>query len=285
MCRAERIYPPCKRSLRILDVCSAPISALLGVPRCKTAPPTRCAARCRRTGPLGSPPRSTLSPACLALPCSRARICPQPVLGLSSSCQCRWNTANAASFAPKPSTHRGACLTMRAALNISSCITRADAPALGWVAHGRVLPMQRVLTDQPQQIHRHCREGAHQVVGVELARGQAHQIHVGFELRVELLVRAVVGVQIDDLLRTEGVGIGQGGAPPFQHVLGQVSVHPPAQQPAGRPTARLASSAGVTKVDVFGHQAGRPPFAAPALDRVGDEVVGHAPLHLAGLHR
>jgi len=79
--------------------------------------------------------------------------------------------------------------------------------------------MQRALTDQPQQIHSHRAQCAHQVVGVELARGQAHQIHVGLELRVELLVRAVSGVQIDDLLRAEGLGIGQGGAPALQHIL------------------------------------------------------------------
>jgi hypothetical protein len=38
------------------------------------------------------------------------------------------------------------------------------------------------------------------------------------------------------------------------------------------------------EVDVFGQQAGRSQLSAPALHRVGDEVVGHAPLHLAGLH-
>ena len=42
---------------------------------------------------------------------------------LSSALQCCSNTANAVSFAPKPSTHWRAWWSMRAALNISSCIT------------------------------------------------------------------------------------------------------------------------------------------------------------------
>jgi hypothetical protein len=56
-------------------------------------------------------------------------------------------------------------------------------------------------------------------------------------------------------------------------------------QTAKRAIARPASSVGVVKVDVFGHQAGRAQLGAPALHRFGDEVVGHTPLHLAGLHR
>ena len=128
-------------------------------------------ARCRRTHSFGSFHLSALSPVCLGLSCPSARICPQLVLGLSSSRQCRRNTANAAPFAPRPSTPWRAWRTMRAALNISSRTVRMP-PTLGLAAHERVLPMQRMLTDQPQQIHRHRREGTQQVAGVELANGR-----------------------------------------------------------------------------------------------------------------
>jgi hypothetical protein len=46
--------------------------------------------------------------------------------------------------------------------------------------------------------------------------------------------------------------------------------------PPSKATHRPASGVGVVEVDVFGHQAGRSPFAAPALHRFADEVVGHA---------
>lgn len=96
---------------------------------------------------------------------------------------------------------------------------RADATALRAVAHRCIGPVQRVLANQAQQVHRHGRQRAHHVVGVELARGQPGQIHVGFELRVKLLMRAVLGVQGNDLLGRERLR--QGGAPAFQHILGQ----------------------------------------------------------------
>jgi len=45
---------------------------------------------------------------------------------------------------------------------------------------------------------------------------------------------------------------------------------------AERSTTRPPSGVGVTKVDVFGHEAGRSQLGAPALHRFADEVVGHA---------
>jgi hypothetical protein len=41
------------------------------------------------------------------------------------------------------------------------------------------------------------------IVGVELARGQALQIEIGLDLRVELLMRAVAPVQVGDRFRLE----------------------------------------------------------------------------------
>ena len=46
---------------------------------------------------------------------------------------------------------------------------RLDAPALGAVAHRRIGLIQSVLPNQTQQVHRHRRQLAHQVVGVKLA--------------------------------------------------------------------------------------------------------------------
>jgi hypothetical protein len=92
------------------------------------------------------------------------------------------------------------------------------------------------------------------------------------------------GIQIGLAVHAQVGAFGQGAAQQAVGVLVDAALPravrylftPPAQQPAGRPTARPTSSAGVTKVDMFGHEAGRPPLAAPALHRVGDEVVGHA---------
>lgn len=97
---------------------------------------------------------------------------------------------------------------------------RLDAPALGAVAHRRFVPVQRMQPDQAQQVHGHSGQLADQVIGIELARGQALQSHVGFELRVKLLMRAMVLVQRDDLLGCKGLGA-QRGAPALQLVLGQ----------------------------------------------------------------
>lgn len=100
---------------------------------------------------------------------------------------------------------------------------RLDAPPLGLVAHRRILAMQRMLTDQAQQVHRHSRRPlqlrADQIVGAELARGQSLQTHVALKLRVKLLVRAMLGIQPND---PSGIDVhGQAGGPALQHVLGQ----------------------------------------------------------------
>jgi hypothetical protein len=68
---------------------------------------------------------------------------------------------------------------------------RANSSSLRCVTHRRIGLMQRVLAHQAQQVHRHRRQCAHQIVRVELARGQPGEIHVGLELRVKLLMRAV----------------------------------------------------------------------------------------------
>ena len=95
---------------------------------------------------------------------------------------------------------------------------RLQASALGGVAHRRILAQQPALAHQVQDVHRQCRQLAHQVVGVELARGQPLQIEVGLELAVELLVRAMVGVQIDDVLCSK-LAWGQRCGPAFKCVV------------------------------------------------------------------
>ncbi len=95
----------------------------------------------------------------------------------------------------------------------------ANSSALCAVAHGRIGLVQCVLTHQAQQVHGHRRQCTDQVVGVELARGQTREVHVGLELRMELLVRTMVSVQLDDGLLVKALG--QGGAPALEHVLGQ----------------------------------------------------------------
>ena len=96
---------------------------------------------------------------------------------------------------------------------------RLDAPALGCVSHRRVGLCQSVLPNQAQQIHRHCGELADQIVGVKLSARQALQIHIGLELRVKLLMRGVITVQLNHLSRTERLG--QRRRPAFQSVLRQ----------------------------------------------------------------
>jgi hypothetical protein len=78
-----------------------------------------------------------------------------------------------------------------------------DAPPPGLVSHWRVRPVQNGLAHQAQDSHGQRSEFAHEVVGVELARGQPLEAHVGLELRVELLEPAVVGVQRDERLGRE----------------------------------------------------------------------------------
>lgn len=96
---------------------------------------------------------------------------------------------------------------------------RLDAPALGLVTYGSILAVQRVLAHEPQKVHGHGRQLAHQRVGVELARGQALQVHAALELRVELLVRAVPGVQTKDPPHVDARR--QVGRPALQTVFGQ----------------------------------------------------------------
>lgn len=62
---------------------------------------------------------------------------------------------------------------------------RLDAPALGRVTYGRILAGQTTLADQTQDVHRQRSQLAHQVVRVELARGQPSEIQVAFELACE----------------------------------------------------------------------------------------------------
>ena len=59
---------------------------------------------------------------------------------------------------------------------------------------------------------------------------------------------------------------------------------PPPSQTFSSPDSGLGLNR-VLKVDVLGHQAGRLKMADPAVHGFIDEVVGHARLHLAGLHR
>lgn len=94
-----------------------------------------------------------------------------------------------------------------------------DAPALGRMAYRRIGPQQSGLSHQAKNVHGQRRELAHQVIGIELARGQPLQIEVGLELGVELLVRAVVGVQRDDGFSIELFGA-QARAPAVQRELG-----------------------------------------------------------------
>lgn len=80
---------------------------------------------------------------------------------------------------------------------------RLHAPTLGCMAQWSVFANERVLPIKAQDVHRHRGQGADQEVGVKLATGQPLQVHVGLELRVKLLVRSVVFVQLDDVLYGE----------------------------------------------------------------------------------
>ena len=96
---------------------------------------------------------------------------------------------------------------------------RLHAPPLGRMAQWRVFANERILANQAQDVHRHRSQSADQEVGVEFATGQALQIHVGLELGMELLVRGMVFVQIDDVLHRELVR--QCCRPALQFVGGQ----------------------------------------------------------------
>ena len=60
------------------------------------------------------------------------------------------------------------------------------------------------------------RQGQHQCIGLELARGQAHQIQVALELAVKLLGGAPALIEENHLLCIHTAGI-QAGPPAFQH--------------------------------------------------------------------
>ena len=98
---------------------------------------------------------------------------------------------------------------------------RLDATAFGLVAHRCIRFVQSVLSNQTQQIHRHCRQLAHQIVGTELTRGQALQIHIGLELQMKLLMRGVVTIQRNHFRGNKFLW--QCCRPSLQHILGQVS--------------------------------------------------------------
>ena len=94
-----------------------------------------------------------------------------------------------------------------------------DAATFGGVAYRRIGLIEGVLPNQAQQVHRQRSELAHQIIVIELARGQSLQIHVGLELRVRLLMGGMVKIQFEDLSRIELLG--QRARPAFHHVLGQ----------------------------------------------------------------
>ena len=94
-----------------------------------------------------------------------------------------------------------------------------DPPALGWVEHRCVRPQQTALAHQAQDVHCQRSELANQIVGVELARGQALEIEVGLEFGIELLVRAVVGLPRHDLVGVELLA-DQAGGPALKFDLG-----------------------------------------------------------------
>ncbi len=77
---------------------------------------------------------------------------------------------------------------------------RLEAAALGRVAHWAGLAQQPRLSNQPQAIVGQHGQVQDEVVAVELAGRQALQVEVGLDLAVELLVRAVFPVKLDDLL-------------------------------------------------------------------------------------
>ena len=80
---------------------------------------------------------------------------------------------------------------------------RLEPPALGRMANRRNLARQPQLAQEAQAVVRERRQVHDGIVGVELARGQALQIEIGLDLRVELLMRAVAPVQVGDRFRLE----------------------------------------------------------------------------------
>jgi hypothetical protein len=96
---------------------------------------------------------------------------------------------------------------------------RLHAPALGRKAQWRVFANERNLTIQAQDVDRHRSQGADQEVGIKLAAGQTRQIHVGLELRMELLVPGVVSILINDVLHRELLG--QRRRPALPLIVGQ----------------------------------------------------------------
>ena len=51
-----------------------------------------------------------------------------------------------------------------------------QASAFGWMAQRRILAQQRVLSDQSEHVVGQRRQRQRQIVGIELARGQAFEI-------------------------------------------------------------------------------------------------------------
>lgn len=95
-------------------------------------------------------------------------------------------------------------------LRLAACRTGASGPSS---------PLWPI---RAQDVYRQRRKSAHQRVRIELARGQPREVQVGLELGVELLVRAVVCVQGDDLPGIESAR--QRGRPAVEFVLGQYQV-------------------------------------------------------------
>ncbi len=77
--------------------------------------------------------------------------------------------------------------------------------------------IQSVLPNQAQQIHRHRGELANQIVSVKLSARQALQIHIGLELRVKLLMRGVITVQLNHRRRAQQLTLAQAAAAKSEH--------------------------------------------------------------------
>jgi PAS domain S-box-containing protein len=73
-----------------------------------------------------------------------------------------------------------------------------QATTHGRMSDRRQFADQPQLADQTQTVVGEHRDMQHRIVGIELARGQSFQIEVGLDLRMELLVRAVILVALDD---------------------------------------------------------------------------------------
>jgi len=83
---------------------------------------------------------------------------------------------------------------------------RTNSSSLRRLVQRQTWLMQSVLPHQVQQIHDYHRQCIQQIVRIELARRQAHAIHVHLELKMKLLMCELIG---------------QSGAPAVQHMLGQ----------------------------------------------------------------